>query len=101
MINCEMSIQYLLHHSTLPLVEDTVLARSVAMEFMAWSRELALRGPGLEPLVWGLRQRRLAADEEGEKPGEAVRSSVLLVLLMALDSSFSSWVMPNNKSYGY
>jgi len=77
-------------YSTLPLVEDTVLALSVAIEFIAWRREWAMRGPGLEPLVWGLGQKRLAADEEGEKPGEAVRSTGRLWLLMALESSFSS-----------
>ncbi len=75
-----------------PLLDDTVLARSLANEFMAWRRALVRRGPGLDPLAWeGLSRRRLEAGN-GENEGDAVRSRGRLVLLIALDSSFSSYM---------
>lgn len=74
--------------SPMLLLDDTVLALSLATEFIAWSKELVLRDPGLTPLDWGLRHGRLETEEMEE--GEAVRSSGRLVPLIAMLSSFNS-----------
>ena len=69
---------------------ETLLALSLATEFMAWSRLLGLREAAeAEPpeAACGLRCRRLAA---GLRQGVALRSMLLLVFLMALFNSRNS-----------
>ena len=72
------------------LLDETVLALSLATELIACSKELVRRDAGLTPPAWGLRHIRLEKEAAEGEQGEAVRSSMRLAPLIALLNSFNS-----------